>query len=438
MTGLVHIADSLVDKHVGIIKSIHEIRQEPGAIGFVHFAAEISDIEVLKNKGIESSLWGFGASRYRERAITKAIGEAIERYCAAIYPLEDLPVSTVEAATFPCTQPDQFALYSNEQYQQPDFPFARFTKKLPVRWVAAFDINTAGIAYVPACMVFLPYRGDKSQGESPIAAQISTGLACHSTLAMAGIAGICEVVERDAVAIVWQARMSMPRIRLDTLSAANKDLISRFQYPGASIILLYLRMDHHIPVIMAAMRRSNAEAPALIISAAAHIDPELAVQKSLEELAQIDILARRVSANQVKFRTGRQWQYVTTQESHIAVHTNHANACFADFLFLSPLEVEFDAIPNLSTNEPTGDLHLLAEMVQSLGYKVLLADVTTEDVRSVGFSVVRVLIPGFHPLFIGHRFRALGGTRLWRVPQNLGYAGIEKTKGDNPIPHPFA
>jgi ribosomal protein S12 methylthiotransferase accessory factor len=51
--------------------------------------------------------------------------------------------------------------------------------------------------------------------------------------------------------------------------------------------------------------------------------------------------------------------------------------------------------------------------------------------------VVRALIPGFNPLFMGHHIRALGGERLWSVPQKLGYSGVNRATGDNPYPHPY-
>jgi len=72
-----------------------------------------------------------------------------------------------------------------------------------------------------------------------------------------------------------------------------------------------------------------------------------------------------------------------------------------------------------------------------VGHRVLLADVTSEDVGDLGLRVVRALIPGFHPLILGHKIRALGGRRLWEVPQKLGYPGVTRAKGDNPAPHPY-
>jgi len=46
-------------------------------------------------------------------------------------------------------------------------------------------------------------------------------------------------------------------------------------------------------------------------------------------------------------------------------------------------------------------------------------------------------VPGLHPLFMGHETRALGGRRLYSVPQRLGHAGLEPGQPDNPYPHPF-
>ena len=72
-----------------------------------------------------------------------------------------------------------------------------------------------------------------------------------------------------------------------------------------------------------------------------------------------------------------------------------------------------------------------------MNHRVLLAELTTPDVGGLGLSVVRAVIPGFHQLFMGHALRCLGGTRLWEVPQQLGYPGVTREGGDNPAPHPY-
>jgi len=125
-----------------------------------------------------------------------------------------------------------------------------------------------------------------------------------------------------------------------------------------------------------------------------------------------------------------------TLHDHGNFYCDHLNAPLVDFLF-APDQIDFHAIENLSTGDPEKDLKTLHDKVMRTGHRVLLADVTSEDVRGLGLTVIRAVIPGFHPLFFGHSIRALGGTRLWEVPQKLGYAGITPEFGDNPAPHPF-
>ena len=109
----------------------------------------------------------------------------------------------------------------------------------------------------------------------------------------------------------------------------------------------------------------------------------------------------------------------------------------ARFLFESDRRVTFDEIPNLATGDPVADVRVMVERVRSIGERVIVTDLTTSDVAGLGISVVRAVIPGFHPLHIGHRLRALGGARLWQVPQQLGFRGITPVSGDNPAPHPY-
>src|SRR5438067_523325 len=81
----------LVDEKVGIINVVQEVRRFPGAPNFFHYAAEACNTRAF-TKQTNFAITG-GASVDRDRAIAKAAGEAIERYCSAIYDVESLPLS---------------------------------------------------------------------------------------------------------------------------------------------------------------------------------------------------------------------------------------------------------------------------------------------------------------------------------------------------------
>lgn len=430
--------DCLVDDQFGLVRHLREVAREPGEPDFFVMAAETANLNTLNNKLPNISFLTGGIGVDRAHARTKAIGEAIERYSAANYSYDDLILSTFLSAPSPCVRPDQFALYTNRQYADPSFPYEMFCHSTPVRWVSALDLQTGTTALVPAAMVYLPYIVDQEAGESRITQQISTGLACHTDAAQASLSAICEVIERDAVAITWQAMLGMPQICLESLSPQNRDLVRRLQRPGRSITLLHLAMDHGVPVILSVMRSAVPDGPALAVAAAAHPSPEQAISKSLEELAQTWLLAQSIKSIRPQFLPGSGFEFVTDPESHAAFHCQHRNSHTAEVLFSSKTKVMFKKIRNISTGNVIRDLTIVVDRLKTLGHKVFLVDVTSEDVRSAGFIVVRAVIPGLHPLFMSHRFRALGGTRLWEVPQRLGFAGITHEQGDNPFPHPFA
>jgi ribosomal protein S12 methylthiotransferase accessory factor len=95
-------------------------------------------------------------------------------------------------------------------------------------------------------------------------------------------------------------------------------------------------------------------------------------------------------------------------------------------------------LSNRSTGTITGDIEVCVNALASKGFDVLVVDLTTRDIGELGFRVARVLIPGLQPLHGDHRFRFLGGKRLYQVPKILGYAEECTTEEQLwPWPHPF-
>src|SRR5262249_52606022 len=280
----------LVDDQFGIIKYVKEAPREAGDPNFFHYYAQACNTRAFwKQKNFNRT---GGASSIRALAAAKAMGEAVERYCCACYEMEEFPLASYDEATFECVSPDQFALYTDEQYSSPDFPYSPFTRTTRVRWTIATDATTGKVCHIPAAMVYLPYYYRDADGERAIVQPISTGLACHSSFANAAISAICEVIERDAFTIMWQGRLSPPRIRPDSVDQSNSDLINRFEKTGNQIALFNLTTDCNVPTVMAVSRGQHDAYPAMVVAASTHLDPEQAVRKAIEELAHTWQLAR--------------------------------------------------------------------------------------------------------------------------------------------------
>jgi ribosomal protein S12 methylthiotransferase accessory factor len=102
-------------------------------------------------------------------------------------------------------------------------------------------------------------------------------------------------------------------------------------------------------------------------------------------------------------------------------------------------EVPLSAIPDRSTGRPLGDLRHLVERLREVGSEVVAVDITSSDVGQVGFSVVRVLATRLVPLHGNHLKPFLAPSRLYEVPERLGWRrhGWDPEAGLNPFPHPF-
>jgi ribosomal protein S12 methylthiotransferase accessory factor len=424
----------LLDDQVGVVQSLRDLPIDAGEPSFFRFVAKACNTLGFVNQENFGSTGG--ASLDRDVAMAKAVGEAVERYCAAIYDMEELPLFSYATAPVPCVAPGEFALYAPEQYGSADFMFAPFEAGTQIRWTPARKLPTGDVCHVPAAMVYVPYTYYTATNDGPIIQPISTGLASHMSRDAATVSAICEVIERDAFTIVWQARMGPPQIRRDSLSDEPRAALEAMESIARSVTLFDITLDIQVPTVLAVQRSRDRACPAIAVAASTGLDPQEAALKALEELAHTYFYAAELLRMIPEEKWPRRPEDIVVQDHHLLYWADHRHADDIEFLFRSTASVAIDrdrAIPS----DSGGQLAELVQRVGAAGYAVLTTEVTSADVAELGFSVVRAIIPGLHPLQIGHRYRALGGRRLWEVPQRLGYQGIQRETGDNPAPHPY-
>jgi ribosomal protein S12 methylthiotransferase accessory factor len=430
------IAHILIDDQVGVLSEVRQVPRFAIDPEFFHFSGKASNTSAFtQEKNFSNS---GGASMNPDIAISKSIGEAVERYCSAIFDADTLPLCSYAEAPFRCASPDSFALYSEEQYARDDFRFVPFTKDTPVRWTEMRDLVTGKETFVPAAAVFMPYFYYQGTGDSPILQPISTGLACHASFENAAISAISEVIERDAVMLTWQAMLSMPQIRIETLSDLNYEMVRRLERNGGKVVMLNITMDHGVPTILSVLRGAGSASPALIFAGAADPDPEKAVRKSLEELPHTRRYCSRLMTFSPLFEAAfPDHPNVTDQAEHLHFYCDHRNSPYADFIFRSPQRQVFGDIRSLADPNPKKTLENLVAAVAAGGESVYIKDLTSTDISELGLFVVRAVIPGYQRLCMGHINRCLGGSRLWNLPEQPGVSRISREKGDNPAPHPY-
>jgi ribosomal protein S12 methylthiotransferase accessory factor len=212
-------------------------------------------------------------------------------------------------------------------------------------------------------------------------------------------------------------------------------MIRRFEETGDRVVLLDLTSDNGIPCILSVLMSDRQERPARVFAASADLKPERALTKALEELAHTRRYSQQIRTYLPPVSADDNWSAITTQVDHLSFAADHANVAELDQLLASSDRVPFGDLQDGSAT-PADDLIEVAGRVSRTGHRVLAAKLTSPDVETLGLHVWRALIPGYHPLFMGHRIRALGGRRLYEVPQRLGHSGLIP-HNDRNVPHPY-
>lgn len=424
--------DDLVDPRVGVVREVTELPpddDEPDFFHYLSFACDTRAFGVLRNFANNG-----GVSTTRPGAIAKAVGEAVERYCAAFFDDDALLRAPYARLQTRATPPAAFALYRPEQHAQPDFPWQPFTATTPVAWTAGTSLVTGEEVLVPAAAVFVPFVYRLGRGDVPVMEPISTGLACGGSWEHAVLGGLCEAIERDAFTITWQARLSRPRVARAGLPPAVTDRLRRYDEVGLRVEMVDVTTDLGCPTLLTVALGEAPTSPAVAVAAACAPDPETALVKSLEELAHTRKYAAQLMdyAPPVPLDAGAGHPAVVSQREHLRVYCPQEARAMAEFLWASP-----DERPLAATAPAGGGVAGLVARLAAAGLEPVACDLTTPDIAALGLSVARVVVPGLHPLFMGHQNRALGGTRLYEVPARLGQRGPRPGDPDNPDPHPF-
>jgi ribosomal protein S12 methylthiotransferase accessory factor len=429
------VFDQVHDQRLGIVSRIGEIGREPGAPEFVHVSAETCDTVPLG--GVAGRFRTATAATTREAAFAGAVAAALTRYAAALYAREAFPLATAAGARFAHAEPRSFALFSEGQYRRPGFPYVPFSPEAPVRWASTVDLSGRETVHVPASLVWHPFRHIRSAGDLPVAPPGLGGLALGDSEAAANLAGLYDVVARDAAALFWISMTPPPHLQHDTLPPSLRGLIRRFEASGGRVTLLDATTDNRIPTVIAVLAADDPDVPALVFAAASNLDPATAAARAVMDLAEARRLALHARRTRPPPSPANDWEDVIEAADHLNFAAARDNAERIAFILASEDRRHLLDRESGTTGSVSGDLDRAVERVALTGVRVLSANLTGSDIAGLGLAVCRVIVPGYQPLNAGHLLRPLGTDRLFEAPQKLGHRGMTRGSAGNPSPHPF-
>jgi ribosomal protein S12 methylthiotransferase accessory factor len=416
---LSNIVNYLIDSRVGIISKIFEKKHANRFNHFYHFCAKVCDVSVFCQQKNFSHSNGIGLNK--DRALAKAIGEAIERYCSAIYIKNNLYFSNIKNADFSCINCLQFPYFEQSALEEHS-KFKGFNECSQVYWTSSKNLMDNKEVFVPASLVYLPYKYDEK--EDKIFQNISTGLACHTDLTRAIISGVCEVIERDAFMLFWKNRISPPQIKIDTLPERIRRFFDLYKRDHFKINLFYTTTDLEVPSVIVTLRSHSVEHPAFVMAAACKPSLEEAILSAIEELE----MTRDYVFSKYKRAIKIEISEIKNQEDHLMFWSKHENLNRLDFLFNCGNFISYTSSGDILEKSNDEILKKIIQVFKSLNIDIFWSDITSSDIHDLGLRVVRVIIPKLSPLFFGYKNDQYISDRILNF-------GVDKIF--DYIPHPF-
>ncbi|MEM8638238.1 MAG: TOMM precursor leader peptide-binding protein [Cyanobacteria bacterium P01_G01_bin.54] len=385
--------------------------------------------EATSLRGLRSKLKHKSSGKGKTDSQSRASGfcEAVERYSGIYQGDEPRKAATFDELGELAINPEVCLCISDTQYANRkeinksrqathDWIPTRFDPAQTLDWTPVWSLTEQRHKYLPTAFCYYNYPTPKGQR---FCRADSNGNAAGNTLEEAILQGFMELVERDSVGLWWYNRLQRPAV--DLTSFAEPYFCELQQHYAANhreLWVLDLTADLAIPAFVGVSRRTLGESERLILGFGAHLDPTIALLRTLTELNQIGLELDKVPDEELD-GDAKQWLLEATLENQ-------------PYLVPDPQQSLKTAqdYPRCWGEDIREDVLGCVALAQEAGLETLVLDQTRPD---IGLNVVKVIVPGLR-----HFWSRFGPGRLYDVPVQLGWRETPTPEAQmNPMAMPF-
>lgn len=427
---------SVLDGKANVIEALSYYTPAPDEPDLVHCHAVLTGRMNVPGQQQGLVLTASGTGLTRDAALAKAIGESVERHCSGSYRPQDVKVARYEQVKAQAVDPRRFVLFSPDQYRSPGFLLQPLPPDSHLGWVEGFSLTRNETTLVPAAIVYASYHAQAP--DDPFELPAVSGYAAALTMEEAILGGITEVIERDSFMVFWYNRLRVPAIDLRSLKSPDAtETLQRYRPAPVRLHCANLTTDTGIPAVLAMMTSKQPGWPAAVVALAANVDPERAVTRAFQELAANLLLVRSLLSDPAR-RVPAHPGEVLDQEDHALFYCSPERLAHLDPILRPSRMVPIDDLARLPSDDLKETIEQCVRRLNDLNLEVIVVDITTPEVRALGFHVVKVVIPGAQPIDFGRVWLHLGGRRLYEAPVRMGYRERAPHQRElNLVPHPF-
>jgi len=430
---LLEVVSPLIDERAGVIGQVHPLPLPRTYNSFMYgFAASVGRVEALHPTRIAlmsgQAVTGYGTALEEPVARIRAVCEALERYCALMHPTDGIMRATPRELGTGALDVRRLPRCSVEERRRaaPENRLHHPGPDEPIDWIRGYSLTERRPVMVPLTAIYL---GLPLPLTKHVTFPMSTGFAAGSSYNQAVLAALCEVVERDSLALWWLHQLPFPKVEIDTVELSSlHNLLERQRDMAVQTTLFDLTTDVGIPVI-GIVQTSERHRPHVITMAACRTQVAKAAQRVIEEAESLRIALSRAAAP--VDREGVLRGDPHPAESFGLLYSSPEGPARFSFALCAGTR---SGLPRDWTDPDP--LEALVDRLRTLGMEVIVVDVTLPEVHDFGIVVVRVLVPELMTLTFSHSIRYLAHPRLASAPEKLGFGSrTEATITPDPIPY---
>lgn len=388
--------------------------------------------------GKQWEITGQGVSGVKSVALSKSLGEIIERMVTA---LRDENVNILIAS------PNEIGTRNAMVYPPKYHRFLDIQKKTygelcqdrdtKFTWVVGVNMITGEKTYIPRQMTSW-FQGARTSSKM-LLGPTSNGSACYFSKDGAILRGLLEVTHRDAFMVHWLTQIPPKVIRKDTLPIKARETIRLFESRGLSLYILDTT-SIPIPSVCIVAISDQSETPQIVVSAAAALTFEEAIISGLEEMMTCGGVFFTEDSGQLKEELDEPKPFISKiGKTSRQLYWKGKDKVERFEWFISGEQVSYaDACKKNVPSEisESDKLKECLEVLKKLGvdYFPVIYSPKNRIPDELGLHIAQVFVPKAFPLYLLERYGTFDSDRLKEFALSRGVSHWEL----NPFPHMFS
>ena len=396
----------IVSPLCGLTQSLGFILRSGVEPAFFVAGAELAGVHVLLGQPAAGSYHIGGAGVFLNEAVIRSLGESVERYAQFVAgipgarPIAFASYTDMKSSGQAVLSPTKLRFFGDDQYSSPGFRHHPFDPSLPFGWVQMTSMLDQMLVWVPAQLVLVGYSPRSHDGEGWLLPAVTTGTAAHTDPDAARRNALLELVQVDAVMGHWYSTATAPEILLDARTRALTRLIDgRFSPAMSTPRFFWLASPDLNGFVVACAIGQPGNGPAIALGLGADLTLSAALYKALLEaigcvqLAKLTLVSRTLAGDPLTSEDGLDPLAIYDLDTNVAYYALPDHAQYVEAKFRSADHVAASDLPADVHLETSAEIDFLVEGFRKSRKELYHLELTTDDIRELGFVASRVWSP---------------------------------------------